>query len=104
MWRQRGSEHTFVSVGTSDKTVVYTYGRYGELGKDKSSARGTTPIGEGVLIRLSGNEAKTFIQDQIRALTSGSELIRDLNQKGEGAKIVTISQHDSDQYGSQKSM
>jgi RHS repeat-associated protein len=61
----KGFGHAFVTVGTGDKTIVYTYGRYGELGKDKSSARGTTPTGEGVLIKLTGDEAKTFIQDQI---------------------------------------
>lgn len=61
----QGFGHAFVTVGTGDKTVVYTYGRYGELGKDKSSARSTTPTGEGVLIKLTGNEAKQFIQDQM---------------------------------------
>jgi len=39
----KGLGHVFVRAGTGDNTVVYTYGRYGELGKDKSSARGTTP-------------------------------------------------------------
>ena len=57
--------HAFVTVNNGDSAVVYTYGRYGELGKDKSSARSTTPIGEGVLIRLTGNEAKQFIKDQM---------------------------------------
>jgi uncharacterized protein RhaS with RHS repeats len=61
----QGFGHAFVTAGTGDNTVVYTYGRYGELGKDKSSARSTTPTGEGVLIRLTGNEAKQFIQDQM---------------------------------------
>jgi RHS repeat-associated protein len=61
----KGFGHAFVTVGTGDKTVVYTYGRYGELGKNKSSARGTTPTGEGVLIKLTGDKAKSFIQDQI---------------------------------------
>ncbi|MDR0561004.1 MAG: hypothetical protein LBG92_12645 [Prevotellaceae bacterium] len=61
----QGFGHAFVTVNNGDNTVVYTYGRYGELGKDKSSARSTTPIGEGVLIRLTGNEAKQFIKDQM---------------------------------------
>lgn len=42
----KGFGHAFVSIGEGDNTVVYTYGRYGELGKNKSIARDTTPIGE----------------------------------------------------------
>ena len=61
----QGFGHAFVTTRTGNNTTVYTYGRYGELGKDKSSARSTTPTGEGVLIRLTGDEAKSFIQDQI---------------------------------------
>ena len=61
----KGFGHAFVTVGTGDNTIVYTYGRYGELGKNKSSARGTTLTGEGVLIKLTGNEAKEFIKNQM---------------------------------------
>jgi len=61
----QGLGHTFVTTGSGNTTTVYTYGRYGEVGKDKSSARSTTPIGEGVLIILKGQDAKNFIEDQI---------------------------------------
>jgi len=57
--------HAFVTVGEGKNTVVYTYGRYAELGKDKSSARSTTPTGEGVLIRLTGSDAQSFIKNQM---------------------------------------
>lgn len=57
--------HTFVTTGSGSITTVYTYGRYAALGKDKSSARNSTPTGEGVLIILKGQEAKNFIEDQI---------------------------------------
>ena len=57
--------HTFVTTGSGSTTTVYTYGRYAALGKDKSSARNSTPTGEGVLIILKGQEAKNFIEDQI---------------------------------------
>ena len=43
---RKGFEHAFVTVGNGDNTIVYTYGRYGELGKDKSSARNTSPTGK----------------------------------------------------------
>jgi len=61
----KGFGHAFVTVGAGDNTTVYTYGRYAELGKNKSFARSSTPTGEGVLIRLTGDDAKTFIHDQI---------------------------------------
>ena len=57
--------HAFVTVGEGKNTVVYTYSRYGELGKDRSSALSTTPTGEGVLIRLKGKEARSFIKNQM---------------------------------------
>ena len=62
---RKGFGHAFVTVGNGDNTIVYTYGRYGELGKDKSSARNTSPTGEGVLIKLTGRDAIGFIQDQM---------------------------------------
>ncbi len=61
----KGVGHAFVTVGSGDNTIVYTYGRYGELGKNKSFARSTTPTGEGILIRLSGERAKEFIKGQM---------------------------------------
>ena len=64
---RKGFGHAFVTVGNGDNTIVYTYGRYGELGKDKSSARNTSPTGEGVLIKLTGRDAFSFIQDQMLA-------------------------------------
>ena len=51
---------------------MYTYGRYGELGKDKSSARNTSPTGEGVLIKLTGRDAISFIQDQMLGTAGGA--------------------------------
>jgi RHS repeat-associated protein len=62
---QEGVGHTFVTTGSGNSTTVYTYGRYAEMGKDKSSARSSTPTGEGVLIILKGQDARNFIEDQI---------------------------------------
>ena len=62
---RKGLGHAFVTVGNGTNTIVYTYGRYGELGKDKSFARSTSPTGEGVLIKLVGREAIDYIQDQM---------------------------------------
>ncbi len=57
--------HAFVTVGTGDQTVVYSYGRYGALDKEKSSSRSTTPSAEGVLLRLEGQNAKDYINKEI---------------------------------------
>ena len=62
---RKGLGHAFVTVGNGTNTIVYTYGRYGELGKDKIFARSTSPTGEGVLIKLAGREAIDYIQDQM---------------------------------------
>lgn len=61
----QGVGHVFVTTGNGNNITVYTYGRYAELGKDKTSARSTSPTGEGVLIVLKGNEAKQFVLNQI---------------------------------------
>ncbi len=62
---RKGFGHAFVTTGSGENTTVYTYGRYAGLGKDKSVARSTTPIGEGVLIKLTGDDAKSYIQNQL---------------------------------------
>ena len=57
--------HTFITTGKGTSTTVYSYGRYGGLGKDKSIARDTTPFGEGVLLVMKGDEAKEYINEEI---------------------------------------
>ena len=61
----QGVGHVFVTIGKGENTIVYTYGRYGELGKDKSFLRSTTPTGDGILLKLMGEDAKEFIQEQM---------------------------------------
>ena len=53
--------HVFLSVGTADDIIVYSYGRYGELEKDKGPLNFTNRRGEGVLNRLTGNTAASYI-------------------------------------------
>ena len=61
----KGLGHAFITAGSGENTIVYTYGRYAELDKDKSSSRSTTPVGEGVLIKLTGDEARTYILHEV---------------------------------------
>ena len=53
--------HTFVAIGSGENTVVYTYGRYAALGKNKGSLNATNLSGEGVLIRFTGSDATDMI-------------------------------------------
>ena len=64
-YQLNGFGHTFVTTGSGKSTTVYSYGRYGALGKDKSSARKTTPVGEGILYVLKGDDAKNYLSQQI---------------------------------------
>jgi len=57
--------HTFVTVGSGENTVAYTYGRYAELGKDKGSLNPTNLSGEGVLIRLAGQDAINMVDEYV---------------------------------------
>ena len=57
--------HTFVTVGSGENTVAYTYGRYAELGKDKGSSNATNLSGQGVLIRLEGQDALDLVDKYI---------------------------------------
>ena len=42
--------HTFVTTGEGKNTIVYTYGRYGEVKWNKSNSGSLSLSGEGVLI------------------------------------------------------
>jgi len=61
-----GLGHTFVTTGTGKNTTVYTYGRYGELDANKSSARELSRTGEGVLIIMTGAEALNYIAGKVK--------------------------------------
>ena len=53
--------HVFVSVGEGANVTAYTYGRYAELGSNKGPLNATNLTGEGVLIKLEGQDAQDLI-------------------------------------------
>ena len=57
--------HTFVTTGEGKNTIVYTYGRYGEVKWNKSNSGSLSLSGEGVLIILKGKEAIDYIREEI---------------------------------------
>ena len=54
--------HVFLSTGEGASLTVYTYGRYGNTWKNIHSVGSTA--GEGILIRLKGNDAQRLINDE----------------------------------------
>ena len=61
----KGLGHTFVTTGSGKNTIVYTYGRYGALDRNKSSMQGLSRHGEGVLVVLKGDEAVNYIKKEV---------------------------------------
>ena len=61
----KGVGHAFVSVVVKGETIVYTYGRYLGGDKNKSSLNTTDPTGKGVLIKLTGSDAKKYITHEV---------------------------------------
>ena len=60
--QKSGFGHAFVTVGEGKNTIVYTYGRYGAVYETSGSTSGKyTPTGEGVLQRLSGSDAASYL-------------------------------------------
>ena len=58
--------HTFITTGAGANTTVYTYGRFGGLDANKSSARDLSRTGEGVLIIMKGDEALNYITEEVK--------------------------------------
>ena len=61
----KGLGHTFVTTGEGKNTIVYTYGRYGEVDAKKSFPNNLSINGEGVLIIMKGDEAINYIKNEI---------------------------------------
>jgi RHS repeat-associated protein len=59
-----GFGHTFITVGEGKETVVYSYGRYGQVAPCGSILHEATPTGEGVLLRMTGNEAYNYLESE----------------------------------------
>lgn len=62
----KGVGHAFVTVGSGKDLTVYTYGRYLGGGKSKPSSNSLDPSGRGVMIKLMGDEAQRYVDDQIQ--------------------------------------
>ncbi|WP_288764219.1 RHS repeat-associated core domain-containing protein, partial [uncultured Weeksella sp.] len=72
--------HAMVALGTGQNTIVYTYGRYGEVGSDKGPLNGTNLSGEGVLIKLTGDDALNEISKYVDGYGAQVFQIGDANE------------------------
>ncbi len=61
----KGLGHAFVVTGSGKNLTVYSYGRYGVLGKDKGSLNSTNTRGGGVLIKWTGAKALDYINEEL---------------------------------------
>ncbi len=61
----KGFGHAFVTIGEGEDIVVYSYGRYARLNKNKSIFPAMSPTGEGVLLRFTGARAKEYIEEEV---------------------------------------
>ncbi len=75
--------HTFITVGNKDNVVVYTYGIYDDVDKEKGSLNETNISGEGVLIRLTGKKANQFINKYITLYGAQAYELTDIDEVGE---------------------
>ena len=52
--------HTWISVGEGNNMIVYSYGRYNGTNKGPNGSLNTLSNGDGILLRLTGEEAKAY--------------------------------------------
>lgn len=56
--------HTWISVGEGNNMVVYSYGRYNGTNKGPDGSFNSLANGPGVLLKLTGDEAKAYNNDK----------------------------------------
>jgi RHS repeat-associated protein len=77
----QGVGHAFISVGEGKNTTVYTYGRYLGGDKEKSSSNSLDPSGRGVMIKLTGNDAQSYIRHELKDMKAKAYEIKDASDK-----------------------
>lgn len=78
---RNGFGHAFITVGEGVNTIVYTYGRYLGGDKGKSSSNRMDPIGRGVLVKLTGENAKQYIKHELSDNKAKAYEIKDASDK-----------------------
>jgi RHS repeat-associated protein len=76
-----GLGHAFMTVGSGKNLVVYTYGRYLGGAKGKSVGGSTDPTGKGVIIKLTGKDAKAYLEHQLKDNNAQGFEINDISDE-----------------------
>ncbi|MDR0834670.1 MAG: RHS repeat-associated core domain-containing protein, partial [Candidatus Symbiothrix sp.] len=77
----QGFGHTFITTGEGKNTTVYTYGRYGNVDGNSSSARNLSRNGEGVLVVMKGEEALNYIKHETKDMGASIYEIKNGNDE-----------------------
>jgi hypothetical protein len=60
--QSKGLGHTFITTGEGTNTIIYSYGRYGEVYPISGMTSGIfSPRGEGILLKGSGKPAAKYL-------------------------------------------
>ena len=70
--------HTWISVGEGDDMVVYSYGRYGGTNKGPEGSSNSLANGPGVLLRLTGEDAKAYNENKSSTTGISVHIITDV--------------------------
>lgn len=82
LWTEtEGVGHTWITTGDGENIRVYSYGRYDDLGKEKSSFRSLSSTGDGVLLRLTGDDAMLYQEGKIKQTNPISVVIQDITDE-----------------------
>ena len=71
--------HTWITTGEGDNMRVYSYGRYDNLKIEKTKCRSLVIEGDGVLLRLSGEDAINYQKDKHETTNPISIVVPDIS-------------------------
>lgn len=73
--------HTFITVGEGKNLTVYTYGRYLGGNKGKSMGSSLDPKGKGVMLKLTGVDAQSYLDLQKNIKKARGYKIEDVSER-----------------------
>lgn len=79
-YRRGNVGHVFLSVGSGNDVIAYSYGRYGELDKNKGFLNSLNRKGEGILYRYVGNNAVNYIRKNLLDNNAYAFEIKDVDE------------------------
>jgi RHS repeat-associated protein len=81
-----GFGHSWVSVGEGNEMVIYSYGRYNGTNKGQDGSSNSLSNGSGVLLRLTGEEAKNYNEEKLLNTEMSTYVVTDVTDE----QIATV--------------